>query len=56
MRNGLFSLNSFYLKLTLDHFAKERFTSFRYMLEWLMQRSGFYMTSARTHFHREKYL
>lgn len=47
-KNGTLSLPAFYRKLTLDHYAKERFITVRYALEQLMQRSGFFMSTGRT--------
>lgn len=46
--NGLFSLSSFYRRLTLDHYTQERFCSFRFSLEYLMRTGGVYSSSGLT--------
>lgn len=46
--NGLFSLNTFYRRLTLDHYARERFSSFRFYLEHLMRTKGIFTSQGLT--------
>lgn len=48
MGNGLFSLDSFYRRLTLDHYARERFSAFRFYLEYLMRTQGVYCSTGLT--------
>lgn len=48
MGNGLFSLNTFYRRLTLDHYARERYSSFRFYLEYLMRTGGVFCSKGLT--------
>ena len=48
LANGALSLDSFYRKLTLDHYAQQRFNSMRLLLEYFFRANGFYFTDGVT--------